>query len=122
MGGRRRRIFHHEFDGEGFEVNPGHTYVRAARDEPYAALVWSGQGDVCALSPDGLASASFDPRALTTNNSEFLVTPGTTIRLKNTGKDHVLLVYTVLPISKESFFVSPQDWEDGMDLPTPKRM
>merc|ERR1712176_1426259 len=38
--GRRRRIFHHEFNGEGFEILPQQSYVRQGGDEPYAVLVW----------------------------------------------------------------------------------
>jgi len=109
--GRRRRVFHHEFNGEGFEINPGESYERPGGEEPYAALVWSGSGTVCAVKE----GSSFDPieiQALSTNNSEFLVTPGTTIRMTNTSSV-VLLIYTVLPISStESWFVSPEDWKD----------
>merc|ERR1712139_245949 len=106
--GRRRRIFHHEFDGEGFEILPGQSYVRPGGEEPYAALVWSGNGEVVAVE----SGKTFDPyevQALTTNNSEFLVTPKTTIRLTNTSATHTLFIYTVLPIStKQSWFVSPK--------------
>jgi len=109
--GNRRRIFHHEFNGEGFEILPGQSYVRPGDEEPYAALVWSGCGTVEALASD----RQFEPlevAALTTNNSEFLVTPKTTMRITNTSESQVLLIYTVLPISAtESYYVSPQDWE-----------
>lgn len=110
--GRRRRIFHHEFNGEGFEILPGQSYTRASGEEPYAALVWSGTGNVVAISSE----KTFEPvnlQALTSNNSEFLVTPGTTVKMTNTSKNQVLLIYTVLPISTtENFFVSPKDWVD----------
>lgn len=109
--GCRRRIFHHEFNGEGFEILPGHSYVRPSGEEPYAALVWSGKGSVQAVDP----SKTYEPieiAALTSNNSEFLVTPGTAVRIANTDKEQKLLIYTVLPISStESWYVSPQDWK-----------
>jgi len=112
--GRRRRIFHHEFNGEGFEILPGQSYERPAGMEPYAALVWSGKGTVEAVDPK--RSGSFEPievAALTTNNSEYLVTPQTAVRMTNTTKNRVLLIYTVLPISStESWYVSPENWID----------
>ena len=107
--GCRRRIFHHEFNGEGFEILPGHSYERPGGEEPYAALVWSGSGTVSAVC----AENTFDTipiQALSTNNSEFLVTPGTTVLLQNTSTSHALLIYTVLPISTQSWFIAPQDW------------
>jgi hypothetical protein len=108
--GNRRRIFHHEFNGEGFEILPGHSYVRNAGDEPYAALVWSGKGEVQALDKAKVYEP-IEVAALTTNNSEYLVTPTTTVRMTNTSRSRVLLIYTVLPISKESWYVSPEDWK-----------
>jgi D-beta-D-heptose 7-phosphate kinase/D-beta-D-heptose 1-phosphate adenosyltransferase len=111
--GRRRRIFHHEFNGEGFEILPGQSYERPGGEEPYAALVWSGSGTVNAVSDERRKFEPLQLQALTSNNSEFLVTPGTTVRLTNTSTSHVLLIYTVLPISAtESWFVSPKDWVD----------
>lgn len=109
--GRRRRIFHHEFNGEGFEVLPGKSYQRPSGEEPYAALVWSGSGTVRAVSLDQ-NFAPIEIQALSTDNSEFLVTPGTAIEMTNTSTSHVLLIYTVLPIGTETFFVSPEDWKD----------
>jgi len=110
--GRRRRIFHHEFNGEGFEILPGQSYDRPGGEEPYAALVWSGNGSVCAISSE----KQFEPvelQALSSNNSEFLVTPGTTVRMTNASTSCTLFIYTVLPISStESWFVAPKDWVD----------
>lgn len=109
--GRRRRIFHHEFNGEGFEILPGQSYVRNAGDEPYAALVWSGKGEVQAIDKAKVYEA-IEVAALTTNNSEYLVTPCTTVRMTNTSRSRVLFIYTVLPISAtESYFVSPAEWK-----------
>jgi len=109
--GCRRRIFHHEFNGEGFEILPGKSYERPGAEEPYAALVWSGSGTVYAVEKDKEFEA-IDLQALSTNNSEFLVTPMTTIRMTNTSTSHVLLIYTVLPISTQTYFVAPKDWVD----------
>lgn len=115
--GRRRRIFHHEFDGEGFEILPGQSYERPGGEEPYAALVWSGEGSVCAVEPEK-SLPSFELKALTDNNSEFLVTPKTTVRMTNTSDSQVLLIYTVLPISdKKSWFVSIEDWAASSEAP-----
>lgn len=110
--GCRRRIFHHEFNGEGFEILPGQSYVRNAGVEPYAALVWSGRGEVQAMDKAKVYEP-IEVAALTTNNSEFLVTPNTTVRITNTSRSRILLIYTVLPISSsESWYVSPEDWKD----------
>lgn len=109
--GRRRRIFHHEFNGEGFEILPGESYTRSAGDEPYAALVWSGVGEVQALGKEP-AYEPLDVAALTTNSSEFLVTPHTAVKMTNTSRSRTLFIYTVLPISQtESYFVSPEEWK-----------
>lgn len=109
--GSRRRIFHHEFNGEGFEVLPGQSYERPAGDEPCAALVWSGCGELVAVGAGTFPSLRLE--ALTDANSEFLVTPRTRVRITNTHASQTLFVYTVLPISTtESWFVSPQDWVD----------
>merc|ERR1711971_667095 len=98
-------------NGEGFEIMPGQSYVRQGGDEPYAVLVWSGIGEVQAITNE--AKKPIEIAALTTNDSEFLVTPGTTIRVTNTSKHRTLYLYTVLPISTtESWFVSPEDWKD----------
>lgn len=108
--GRRRRIFHHEFDGEGFEILPGQAYEHPARDEPYAALVWSGRGDVRAVAP-GREFPAHGVEALTDKSSEFLVTPRTAVRMANTSATDTLYIYTVLPISAtKSYFVAPEDW------------
>ena len=42
--GRCIQIFHHEFYGEGFEINPSGAYTRKPDPRPYACLVWSGNG------------------------------------------------------------------------------
>jgi len=111
--GCRRRVFHHEFDGEGFEILPGQSYERPGGEEPYAALVWSGTGEVCAVGQDRTFPV-MQVTALTTHNSEFLVTPKTKVRITNTSTSHKLLIYTVLPISStESFFVPPELWKSG---------
>lgn len=115
--GRRRRIFHHEFNGEGFEILPGQSYERPAGEEPYAALVWSGEGKVCAVA-EGKEFPSMDLKALTDDTSEFLVTPKTAIRMTNTSQSQVLLIYTVLPISdKKSWFVSQEEWAANSEVP-----
>jgi D-beta-D-heptose 7-phosphate kinase/D-beta-D-heptose 1-phosphate adenosyltransferase len=108
--GRRRRIFHHEFNGEGFEIEPGQSYVREAGELPFAALVWSGKGTVQAVS-EGQSFEALEIAAMTTDNSEFLVTPNTAVRITNTAK-RVLFIYSVLPIDEsKTFFVAPKDWK-----------
>eukprot|EP00927_Polykrikos_kofoidii_P048746 TRINITY_DN42960_c0_g1_i1.p1 TRINITY_DN42960_c0_g1~~TRINITY_DN42960_c0_g1_i1.p1 ORF type:complete len:572 (-),score=78.25 TRINITY_DN42960_c0_g1_i1:112-1827(-) len=109
--GSRRRIFFHEFDGDGLEILPGGSFVMPARDGPYAALVWSGRGELKAEGKEEYEK--LDLMALTSKHSEFLVTPQTAVRITNTSKSRALLIYTVLPISdKQSWFVAPEDWKD----------
>lgn len=108
--GRRRRIFHHEFDGEGFEILPGQSYEHPEREEPYAALVWSGKGEVCAVAPEK-TFAPIAVEALAERSSEFLVTAKTTLRMTNTSTTETLYIYTVLPISStKTWFVAPENW------------
>ena len=95
--GRRLRLFYHDFYGEGFEISPAlgdksvagstTTYTRAADDRPYACLVWSGRGRINGHTLD---VADMGAR-------EYLVTPGTSMTLENTGED-VLRVYSVFPM------------------------
>jgi hypothetical protein len=90
--GRRIQLFHHQFYGEGFEINPGERFERAPTDQPYAGIVWSGKGSVNGAVLD---VATLDQR-------EFLVVPGHAAAFENTG-DTTLLVYTAWPIvSRES--------------------
>lgn len=89
--GRRIRIFHFEFNGEGFELLPGGKYTRPADARPFAAIVWSGEGTVNGQP----ASAEQMER------KEFLVTPGTVLDLVNTGQGP-LLIYSVLPLEAYS--------------------
>eukprot|EP00929_Paragymnodinium_shiwhaense_P003887 TRINITY_DN10459_c0_g1_i1.p1 TRINITY_DN10459_c0_g1~~TRINITY_DN10459_c0_g1_i1.p1 ORF type:complete len:446 (-),score=102.95 TRINITY_DN10459_c0_g1_i1:183-1520(-) len=113
--GKRRRIFHHEFNGEGFEILPGHSYVREGGDEPYAALVWSGRGAVVTVDAKEGAKTyePLDLEALHATQSEFLVTPHTSVKLTNTSETAILYIYTVLPINdKQSWFVAPEDWKE----------
>lgn len=113
--GRKRRIFHHEFNGEGFEILPGQSYTRQGSDEPYAALVWSGRGSVVAIEDDdnGKSYEPLEVQALHDTQSEFLVTPQTTIKISNSSETATLYMYTVLPICNDkSWFVAPEDWKD----------
>jgi hypothetical protein len=90
--GRRIQLFHHQFYGEGFEINPGERFERAPTDQPYAGIVWSGKGSVNGAVLD---VATLDQR-------EFLVVPGHAAAFENTGGT-TLLVYTAWPIvSRES--------------------
>jgi len=110
--GKRRRIFHHEFNGEGFEILPGQSYVRQGDLEPYAALVWSGRGNVVAME-EGKSYEPLELQALHDTQSEFLVAPGTTVKISNSSETATLYIYTVLPIcNKKSWFVAPEDWKD----------
>eukprot|EP00036_Acanthoecidae_sp_10tr_P013983 CAMPEP_0206287296 /NCGR_PEP_ID=MMETSP0106_2-20121207/1035_1 /ASSEMBLY_ACC=CAM_ASM_000206 /TAXON_ID=81532 /ORGANISM="Acanthoeca-like sp., Strain 10tr" /LENGTH=408 /DNA_ID=CAMNT_0053717829 /DNA_START=88 /DNA_END=1312 /DNA_ORIENTATION=+ len=85
--GRRLRLFHHHFYGEGFEVNPGQRYERPPSDQPFAGIVWSGRGT---LNGSDLNVEILEER-------EFLVVPGHAATFENSG-DTVLLVYTAWPI------------------------
>ena len=66
---------------------PGQTMERAADERPFAALVWSGEG---AVNGHVLAVGG--------DSSEFLVTPGTALTLRNTSATADLLVFTVFPM------------------------
>jgi len=85
--GRRIPLFFHNFYGEGFEILPGQAYTRAATDQPYAGIVWSGKGS---LNGQPLDVAELSAR-------EFLVTPGHAAAFENTGADP-LLIYSAWPI------------------------
>jgi len=85
--GRQLQIFFDAFYGEAFEINPGCTWVRNADSRPFAGIVWSGQGT---LNGNIISVAN-------NNRKEFLVTPNTTVTIKNTGETP-LLIYTVFPI------------------------
>ena len=90
--GRQLQIFFNQFYGEAFEINPGQIWVRNSDIRPFAGIVWSGQG----LLNDNVINVN------NTKKKEFLVTPNTTITLKNTG-EIPLLIYTVFPIDSQSF-------------------
>eukprot|EP00048_Salpingoeca_helianthica_P021735 m.14158 g.14158 ORF g.14158 m.14158 type:complete len:400 (+) comp6348_c0_seq1:23-1222(+) len=85
--GRVIRIFYFEFYGEGFELQPGGKYVRAAEARPFAAIVWSGRGTVNGHAVD---------RDIT-ERREFFVAPHTEVQFENTGPG-ALLVYSVFPL------------------------
>eukprot|EP00054_Salpingoeca_dolichothecata_P022945 m.151654 g.151654 ORF g.151654 m.151654 type:complete len:409 (+) comp24514_c0_seq3:1-1227(+) len=90
--GRQIRIFFHDFYGEGFEISPGEKFERKPDEKPYAAIVWSGSGTANGLPID----------ACVNKHKEFLVTPGHSLKLHNTGQQD-LLVYAVFPIDQKAF-------------------
>jgi hypothetical protein len=85
--GRQMQIFFDQFYGEAFEIDVNQTWIRNADSRPFAGIVWSGKG----LINDNIIDVN------NTQRKEFLVTPNTSIIIKNTG-DHPLLIYTVFPI------------------------
>jgi hypothetical protein len=85
--GRRLQIFFDQFYGEGIEVTPGQEYIRKEEKQPYAGIVWSGKGSLNKNALDCEKEAC----------KEFLVTPHTSARFKNTGSTP-LLIYTVFPL------------------------
>lgn len=85
--GRRIQIFHHNFYGEGLEIEPGKDYTRPPTPKPYAGIVWSGAGELNGMPLDTSVKSA----------REFLVAPNHAITLVNTGSEP-LLVYTAWPI------------------------
>jgi len=90
--GRQMQIFFGQFYGEAFEIAPGQTWVRNADVRPFAGIVWSGHG----LLNGNEININHQEK------KEFLVTPNTTITIKNTG-EIPLLMYTVFPLKPNKF-------------------
>jgi len=90
--GRRLRLFYHEFYGEGFEIFPGQTFRRESSNKPYAGITWSGTGHLNEVHKLNMDQPS---------QREFLVTPGTSISILNTG-DIPLLIYCVFPFDLDA--------------------
>ncbi len=88
--GRRLQIFFDRFYGEGFEINPGEIFIRKADESPYSGIVWSGKGTINGNQ------VNVDIK----EQKEFLVMPGNSVDIKNTGNEP-LLIYTVFPIKPQ---------------------
>lgn len=86
--GRRLQIFFAPFYGEALELRPGGRYVRPPGSEPWAGVVWSGQGLL------GRFRVSAEPGV---GYREFLVTPGTEAELVADGPEG-LHVYALFPM------------------------
>ncbi|MBI4163089.1 MAG: hypothetical protein HY513_05380 [Candidatus Aenigmarchaeota archaeon] len=84
--GRRYRIFFDSFYGEGWEIKSGNSLQLNKKDNPIAAIVWSGAGEVNSQ----LISAE-------NGEKEFLIVPNTQIIIKNSGKK-TLMIFTVEPL------------------------
>lgn len=87
--GRRIQIFFDGFYGEGFEVNPGHSFTRSSDERPMGGTVWSGKGSI---NNNALDAEKEDCK-------EFLIVPNTKVTIQ--AHDSKLLIYVVFPLEEK---------------------